>query len=97
MRHRMGSHLVSALALALVAASCAGPNPLVGTPGAQGVAGFWMGLWNGLTCLITFVISVFNANVHVYEVHNNGVWYDFGFVLGASISLGGGGRSSRRD
>jgi hypothetical protein len=84
------------VAVALVLTGCAGPNPLVGTAGARGVAGFWAGLWHGMIVVITFVISLFNRNVHIYEVHNNGVWYNLGFVLGAMISLGGGGRGSRR-
>jgi hypothetical protein len=34
----------------------------------------------------------------MYEVHNNGGWYNFGFILGMSIIFGGsaGGASSRR-
>ena len=44
---------------------------------------------------ITFFISLFNDTVNVYEIHNNGNWYNFGFVLGAGVSLGGGGAGSR--
>jgi hypothetical protein len=33
--------------------------------------------------------------VSIYEVANDGNWYDFGFVLGAMISLGGGGAGAR--
>jgi hypothetical protein len=29
--------------------------------------------------------------VSVYEVVNSGNWYDFGFILGVMMSLGGGG------
>jgi hypothetical protein len=32
----------------------------------------------------------------VYEVHNSGNWYDFGFVFGAGILFGGGGIGSKR-
>jgi len=88
--------VVAALLLVFVLSGCAaGRNPLVNTPGADGVAGFWMGLWHGFICVVTFVISIFNRNVHIYEVHNNGVWYNLGFLLGASASLGGSGRASR--
>ena len=45
---------------------------------------------------VTFVISLFTDNVNLYEVHNNGNWYDFGFVLGAGILFGGGLGSRRR-
>ncbi len=54
-------------------------------------AGFWAGLWHGLICLITFIISLFNDSVGIYEVSNNGGWYRFGFVLGLAIAFGQGG------
>ena len=59
-------------------------------------AGFWLGLWHGLIMPITFLISLFNDNVGVYEIHNSGGWYDFGFVLGASIIFSSGGHGSAR-
>ena len=82
--------------VALVVAGCAaGVNPEMGTAGEAGiVAGFWLGLWHGIIAPVTFVISLF-SDVGIYEVHNNGGWYDFGFVLGAGILLGGGGAGSR--
>jgi len=87
-------------ALVLLAGCAAGPNDLTGTAAADGdVAGFWLGLWHGLIAVITFVISLFTDSVSVYEVHNNGGWYDFGFILGLMISLGGGaggGAAGRR-
>jgi hypothetical protein len=56
---------------------------MVGSHGFKGVAGFWAGAWHGLICPIAFVISFFDHKVSIYEVHNNGHWYDFGFILGA--------------
>jgi hypothetical protein len=32
----------------------------------------------------------------MYEVHNNGGWYDFGFVIGAGIIFSGSGRASHK-
>jgi hypothetical protein len=58
--------------------------------------GFWSGLWHGVIAPITFFISLFDADVAIYAVNNNGGWYDFGFVLGAGILFGGGSRGSRR-
>ncbi|MFC1583981.1 hypothetical protein ACFL5V_00380 [Fibrobacterota bacterium] len=55
-------------------------------------AGFWPGLWHGLICVITFIISLFSENVGIYEVNNTGGWYDFGFMLGIAICLGQGGK-----
>lgn len=85
---------------ALYLAGCApGPNSAEKTPDPAGkIAGFWKGLWHGLISPITFVVSIFNRNVRLYEVHNNGNWYNFGFVLGAGLFLSGGimGRHRRR-
>src|SRR5215475_4938983 len=87
--------LVTAGVLAL--ASCAaGPNDVAQT--STEAAGFWLGLWHGLISPITFPISLFNVDVGIYEVHNNGNWYDFGFMLGVSAIFSGvfgGGMASR--
>ncbi len=71
---------------------------LLGLPDEDGeVAGFWLGIWHGLISPITFVVSLFNRSVYVFEVHNNGGWYTFGFLLGASMTFGGsGGGAARR-
>ncbi len=85
------------LLLLLLSACSAGANPEIGMAGADGdVAGFWMGLWHGLIAPITFVISLFSDTVNIYEVHNSGNWYDFGFMFGACISLGGSSRGAKR-
>lgn len=84
--------------LGSVMTACApGPNPEVGNaPEGEGVAGFWLGLWHGIIAPGTFIVSLFTDNVNLYEVHNNGNWYDFGFVLGAGILFGGGGFGAKR-
>ncbi|MFA6105791.1 MAG: hypothetical protein WC725_04355 [Patescibacteria group bacterium] len=75
----------------------AGPNPATHTASSDGnIAGFWLGLWHGLICGITFIISLFYDTVSFYEVHNNGGWYNFGFVLGAGILFRGWSRTSSR-
>ncbi len=88
------------ISLVLVLGACAaGPNQLRNTPDEDGdVAGFWTGLWQGFIAPFTFIISLFNKNVYVFEVHNNGGWYTFGFLTGASMIFGGsgGGAASRR-
>ncbi|MEM1241122.1 MAG: hypothetical protein AAGI45_14875 [Cyanobacteria bacterium P01_H01_bin.26] len=57
------------------------------TPAAE----FFAGLWHGLLLPLTFTISLLDSDVRIYEINNSGLWYDFGFILGASSSLGGGG------
>jgi hypothetical protein len=95
---RRGLILVLVLGLVLLAACTAGVNPELDSAAPDGdVAGFFMGLWHGFIAPITFFISLFTDNVNIYEVHNNGNWYDFGFVLGAGLLFSGGilGRRSR--
>ena len=76
--------------------SLAGANPAINTPDEQGrVAGFWQGLWHGTIAPITFIVSLFRDDVHVYEVHNNGKAYILGFLLGVT-GLWGGSRMARR-
>ena len=89
---------VALILMVLVLAACAaGTNPSLGEPSAGGdVAGFWLGLWHGIIAPITFLVSLFVDDVSIYEVHNSGNWYDFGFVLGAGILFGGGNRGARR-
>ena len=89
--------LLSALVVAvggLVLAACAPGANDVAVSGAGEPAGFWLGLWHGVITPVTFVISLFNDNVNLYEVHNNGNWYNFGFVLGLSVVFGSGSRAS---
>lgn len=83
-----------ALSLLLLAACAPGANELGGVPDAEGaVAGFWLGLWHGVIAPVTFVISLFSDRVEMYEAHNNGGWYNFGFLLGLTVPLGTGARA----
>lgn len=96
MRLRRVAILLVLLVLMLTLASCApGPNEFSG--GGGDVAGFWTGLWHGIIAPVTFIISLFNDNVSMYEVHNNGGWYNFGFLFGAmTFWAGSGGGAARR-
>ena len=80
-----------ALSAFLIIGCAAGPNPLVAS---NDVAGFWKGLWHGFIILFSFIISLFNDNVTIYEVNNNGGWYNFGFLFGAMMFWGGGGNKA---
>jgi len=63
--------------------SMPGPNPMVNQPDAQGrVARSLAGLWHGFILPVTLVISFFDSDVQIYEVHNAGSEYNFGFFLG---------------
>jgi hypothetical protein len=86
------------LALSILAGCAAGPNLSKGTAGEHdGVAGFWLGVWQGFVAPIVFLVSLFKNNVGIYEVHNNGALYNFGYLFGLACFFGGGGnRTARR-
>jgi hypothetical protein len=88
---------IAMLLLSMVGCA-AGPNAFVDSPDEDGdVAGFWQGLWHGIISPFAFLISLFSDTIHIYEIHNNGGWYNFGFLLGASMIFGGsGGGAARR-
>jgi hypothetical protein len=90
--------VATVLVLLMVVAGCApGPNTMADSPDQEGeVAGFWLGLWQGIITPVTFIISLFSEKVHMYEVHNNRGWYNFGYLLGMMIILGGGSGSAAR-
>jgi hypothetical protein len=93
--HRVVARTTAFAVLAIMLAACAaGPNTAM-VPLGPGVAGFWLGLWHGVILPITFIVSLFNSGVSIYEIHNGGAWYDFGFVLGALVVFSGP-LSSRR-
>ena len=90
--------LILVLLLFGVLAGCVpGPNTLQGAPGAKvSVAGFWLGLWQGFIAPVVFVISLFKSDLNIYEVHNNGAWYNFGYLFGLACFFRGSGNRARR-
>jgi hypothetical protein len=65
-----------------------GPNPMLNQPDGLGrVARAGAGLWHGIIAPITLVLSFFNPNIQMYEVHNAGSEYDLGFLLGVTVII----------
>ena len=65
-----------------------GTNPELDTPAENGkVAGLGTGLWHGLISIVTLIMSFFNPEIQMYEVHNNGPLYNLGFLLGVVLLL----------
>lgn len=82
--------LIAAGAVLLLTGCSAGPNTVMDIASPSGdLSGFFAGLWHGMISPITFIISLFADSVSMYEVHNNGSWYDFGFVLGSGVLFKG--------
>ncbi len=68
----------------LVAASCAHQQ----VPDAYNPPGFFMGLLHGFIILFGFIGSLV-MDVCINAFPNSGGWYDFGYLIGAGIFLGG--------
>lgn len=100
--HRARASRTSRVLLLVAAALLVGGCAAVADDGARLAddgAGFWLGLWQGLILTITFLVSLFQDGVGIYEVHNDGAWYDFGYVLGVALVFSGPARiggSARR-
>lgn len=91
--------LVVVLLVSVVFWGCApGPNQFKGTANEHGVlAGFWLGIWHGFIAPFVFVVSLFKSNLTIYEAHNNGAWYNVGYLFGLCCFFGGSGnRAARR-
>jgi len=92
--------IVLVLLLLSILGGCApGPNHFKEMASEHDVvAGFWLGLWHGLIAPFVFVASLFKSNLNIYEVHNNGTWYNFGYLFGLACFFGSGGnRTARRN
>ena len=62
------------------------PNPELNTPDATGrVAGILLGLWHGIIAPIMLIGSFFNPDMQIYEVHNNGIEYNLGYLFGVAL------------
>jgi hypothetical protein len=66
--------------------STPGPNPELNQPDEEGrVAGLISGLWHGLIAPVMLVGSFFNPAMQMYEVHNNGIEYNVGYLIGIAF------------
>jgi hypothetical protein len=62
------------------------PNPELNKPNEDGVvAGILLGLWHGVIAPIMLVGSFFNPAMQIYEVHNSGVEYNLGYLVGVAL------------
>ena len=65
-----------------------GPNPMINQPDLSGrIARAGAGLWHGIIAPATLIISFFDPDVRMYEVHNAGSEYDLGFLLGLALVM----------
>lgn len=81
MKHSKLFFIISFLFLTL-AFGCAKAVDLDDCLPQEDKAGFWSGTWDGMISGFAFIASLFNDKIAVYDVNNNGHWYNFGFVGG---------------
>jgi len=75
------------LLVAMLAIGCADVAQIEFINPDEHTYGFWGGKWHGMIMFPSFIGSLIWDDVAVYAVHNNGAWYDFGFVGGFFIML----------
>lgn len=69
--------------------------PLVASQLCADPDGFWSGLWHGFILPFNFIYSLLVDEGRIYSLCNNGGWYDYGFVLGAALTVSSSIRSRR--
>lgn len=77
------------IVVAVLLASCASQP----TPTAYDPPSFFMGIVHGFLILFSLIGSIF-MDIRMYAFPNSGVMYDFGYLIGAAMFLGGGGASA---
>jgi hypothetical protein len=75
------------LLVAILTISCADVAHVTFTNPNEHIYGFWGGTWHGMIMFPSFIGSLIWDDIAVYAVHNNGAWYNFGFVGGFFIML----------
>lgn len=79
---------VSAVAALLVSCATQPPPSAIYDP-----PGFFSGLIHGFFILFSFIAGLV-TDYRIYAFPNSGGWYDFGYLIGAAMFLGGGGASA---
>jgi len=90
-----GLRTAAVIGLLVVLAGCAHQVP-EGVAHTAQTPGFLWGLWHGFVFPFAWIGSLFNPDIAVYSVPNNGGWYDFGFFLGVCVFGGGSHFSSKK-
>ena len=86
---KTGKVLALGAMLVLMMVVLSGCVPGDGASTADKPAGFFWGVWHGWIAPVSLVISLFNPDIGIYEVYNNGFWYDLGFYMAIVSGFGG--------
>lgn len=82
----MAKSLIIVICL-FILVGCAAPVDIVETTSRPD--GFFHGFWHGIILFFSFIGSLFNENIAIYNPKNNGGLYDLGFFLGVVVVFGG--------
>lgn len=50
-------------------------------------AGFWSGIWHGLLAPWSLIARWFIDDIGMYAFNNTGWFYDFGYLIGGTLSI----------
>ena len=79
-------HILILLCFVFLLTSCI---PGDGSASVGDEAGIFWGIWHGWIAPVSLIISLFKDGINIYEVHNTGFWYDFGFYIAIIGGFGG--------
>ncbi|MCX6134005.1 MAG: hypothetical protein NTU47_09360 [Ignavibacteriales bacterium] len=85
----MNSKMLLPILLVLALMFLSGCVPGGGTYDHQSPAGFFSGIWHGWIAPLSLILGIFNSDVRIYEPHNTGWLYDFGFYIALIGGFGG--------
>ncbi|OAB46276.1 hypothetical protein [Paenibacillus glacialis] len=88
--------LLLALMLILII-SLTGCAPGDGDNSIDNPAGFFWGVWHGWIAPISLIVGFFKEDIRIYEIYNNGWWYDLGFYIAIISGFGGISLSRRKE
>lgn len=88
---RVKRRLAGVLGLTLLTLAACASQPYVETDHAPG---FFRGLLHGFIAWFALIGHLFDHKIRIYAYPNLGGWYDFGFLVGASLWGGGAGASA---
>lgn len=89
--------ILTAALLLFILAACV---PGGGSNTVDNPAGFFKGIWHGWIAPVSLIWGFFDHSVRVYEIHNTGWWYDFGFyiaIIGGFGSFSLARKKSKKD
>ncbi|HWS28550.1 MAG TPA: hypothetical protein VN512_00415 [Clostridia bacterium] len=93
---KSGKLFVLCALLVLLMLTSVGCVPGDGANSETKAAGFFMGIWHGWIAPISLIVSIFNKDIGIYEVYNNGFWYDLGYYMAIVSGFGGLALSRRK-